>query len=103
MSDSEQAELKAGHPPAMKVGGKRVPLPKHHEEKAEAPKVVEESEEKEKPKTVVISGAQVKEKEVFSPEAARAIHEKPVPTHNHDAGAGQHGNKINFIQQPRKQ
>ncbi len=52
---------------------------------------------------MVISGAQVKEKEVFSPEAAKAIHEKPVPTHNHDASAGQHGNKINFIQQPRKQ
>jgi len=52
---------------------------------------------------VVISGAQVKEKEVYSPDAARSIHEKPVPTHNHDAGAGHHGNKINHIQQPRKQ
>jgi hypothetical protein len=56
-----------------------------------------------RPKTVVISGAQVKEKEVYSPDAARSIHEKPVPTHNHDAGAGHHGNKINHIQQPRKQ
>ncbi len=32
----------------VKVGGKKVPLRKHHEEKAEAPKVVEESEEKER-------------------------------------------------------
>ncbi len=33
---------------SVKVGGKRVPLPKHHEEKAEAPKIIEVSEEKEK-------------------------------------------------------
>jgi len=37
MADSEHTELKAGHAPAMKVGGKRVALPKHvHEEKPEA-------------------------------------------------------------------
>jgi hypothetical protein len=33
---------------SVKVGGKRVPLPKHHEEKAEDPKIIEVSEEKEK-------------------------------------------------------
>lgn len=33
---------------SVKVGGKRVPLPKHHEEKVEAPKAAEETEEKDK-------------------------------------------------------
>jgi len=42
MSDTEQTELKGGHAPAMKVGGKRVPLPKHvHEEKPEPTPEVE--------------------------------------------------------------
>lgn len=55
-------------------------------------------------RTVVISGAQVKEKEVYSSEAARAIHEKPLPTHStFDTGHSPHGNKQAFIQQPRKQ
>ena len=54
-------------------------------------------------RTVVISGAQVKEKEVYSSEAARAIHEKPLPTHsNFDSGAFG-ANKQAYIQQPRKQ
>ena len=52
----------------------------------------------------MISGAQVKEKEIFSAEAAKAIHEKPMPTHSH-AQVGystSHIHNVNNIQQPRK-
>jgi len=118
MSDNNEQvapELKAGHPPAMKVGGMRVPLPKHvHEEKPE-PAPAKEGEEdvaaetavKEKQggnKTVVISGAHVKEKDIYSPESARAIHEKPQPTHSHITAGHQHGYTHNMtnLMQPRK-
>ncbi|XP_046443541.1 uncharacterized protein LOC124193660 [Daphnia pulex] len=59
----KKAELDVGLP--VKVGGKK--LPKHHKGKAEAAIFAEESEEEERPKTVVISGARVEGKEVFSP------------------------------------
>merc|ERR1712063_129319 len=99
MSDSAEQGNKAGHAPAMKVGGMRVPLPKHvHEEKpaevgaskegAEANSDVAKTGGHNKP--VVISGASIKEKDVYSAEAARAIHEKPMPTHNHATSGNQH-------------
>jgi len=102
MSDSEQTELKGGHAPAMKVGGKRVPLPKHvHEEKPEAPVDAEavDQEKGNQSKTVVVSGAQVKEKEAFSTESVKNIHEKPMPTAGYSTS---HVHNVNHIQQPRK-
>ncbi|EFX84435.1 hypothetical protein DAPPUDRAFT_238750 [Daphnia pulex] len=82
MSDSEKAKVKDGNLPAMNVGETRIPLSNHHEKKAEAPQVIEvseefekseeleESEDNERCKTVVISGARVKGKKVFSPKAS---------------------------------
>jgi len=104
MSDCEQTELKAGHAPAMKVGGMRVPIPKHHEEKVEAPKEEEADADQASAgtKNVVISGAVVKEKDVFSAQAAKAIHEKPMPTHSPIDRAINHNPGMTHIQQPRK-
>jgi len=102
MADSEHTELKAGHAPAMKVGGKRVALPKHvHEEKPEATTEAEfVDQDKGSPsKTVVVSGAQVKEKDAFSTEAVKNMHEKPMPTVGH---SNIHAHNANHIQQPRK-
>jgi len=89
----------------MKVGGKRVPLPKHtHEEKAE-PAAVEEAadianlEKANANKTVLVSGAAVKEKDAYTTEAVKHMHEKQMPTHGHSAS---HSHNINNIQQPRK-
>jgi len=52
----------------------------------------------------VISGAVVKEKDIFSPEAAKAIHEKPMPTHSApiSRAASNHVQGMTHIQQPRK-
>lgn len=55
-------------------------------------------------KPVVISGASIKEKDVYSAEAARAIHEKPMPTHNHATSGNQHAHipNVTNLQQPRR-
>jgi len=50
-------------------------------------------------KTVVVSGAQVKEKDAFSTEAVKNMHEKPMPTVGH---SNIHAHNANHIQQPRK-
>jgi len=51
---------------------------------------------------VVISGAEVKEKDVYSQEATRAIHNKPMPTHA-DIPSSHAPNMKTMLQQPRKQ
>ena len=50
-------------------------------------------------KTVLVSGAAVKEKDAYTTEAVKHMHEKQMPTHGHSAS---HSHNINNIQQPRK-
>ena len=108
MSD-ESPELKAGHAPATKVGGMRVVKhkanPNKEEEKAKTEKMSQEEKEEfgeDKPekkpeKAVVVSGVKASEEAAFPPEAVKAFHEKPMPTH--DKGAS---HKPKIIQQPKK-
>ncbi|XP_074605312.1 death-associated protein 1-like [Brevipalpus obovatus] len=106
-SPEEHCELKAGHPPAVKVGGMRITQHKTAKEpEKEVPKPAEEGEESEAvapsspPKTqnLVISGAVAKGDADFPPEAIKAFHEKPAPSHDYrPTHAKQH-----TIQQPRK-
>lgn len=102
----ETSELKAGHPPAQKVGGMRIVQHKHKDEKHEGspPKMTDEDKEEfgeDRPvksaSSVVVSGAKTSEDAAFPPDAVKAFHEKPLPTH--DKGAS---HKPKVIQQPRK-
>ncbi|KXJ06245.1 death-associated protein 1 [Exaiptasia diaphana] len=109
-SPSEEPELKAGHPPAVKAGGKRIPTKHHHQPPPPAPTPEEkaENEEFEEPKErdttkLVVSGAVAKGNADLPPEAARVAHEKPMPQHDKrpPPHAGGKGGNIH-IQQPRK-
>jgi len=111
--DEEAKELKAGHPPAVKVGGMRITQhkPTHPPEKAPEKKDAEEGagdEEAEgedvattdQRQNLVISGAPARGDADFPPEAIKAFHEKPIPSHDFRSGSG---GKPNIINQPRKQ
>ncbi|XP_012671620.1 death-associated protein 1 [Clupea harengus] len=82
----EKIETKAGHLPAVKVGGMRV-VQKH--QAAGEPAPIEKKEENDddeeyvstsppKP-TVVISGVVAKGDKDFTPAAAQVAHQKPTP------------------------
>lgn len=84
---SENDEVVAGHPPAVKVGGMRVASrPKHHEQDADA---YDEKYEESLPEPtnavhvaapVAISGAPVKGNSDFPVEALKHVYDKPHPT-----------------------
>ncbi|XP_028813088.1 death-associated protein 1 homolog [Denticeps clupeoides] len=78
----EKSETRAGHLPAVKVGGMRV-VQKHQstsEPVQERDKDGEEFESSSPPKpTVVISGVVTKGDKDFTPAAAQVAHTKPVP------------------------
>merc|ERR1712122_18574 len=86
----ESSELKAGHAPAQKVGGMRIVQHKQKEEFGEDRPAKATA-------SVVVSGAKTSEDSAFPPDAVKAFHEKPMPTH--DKGAS---HKPKVIQQPRK-
>lgn len=108
---SDAPELKAGHAPAVKVGGMRVVQHKQrHDSTGEEPKKPAPSKEdaeefgedpkpEKKPASVVVSGAKLTEADAFPKEAVKAFHDKPQPTHDKNPGAH---NKPNIIHQPRK-
>jgi len=81
--------LKAGHAPAVKVGGMRVVQnrKKSESDKTEAGAASEEITEisSSPPKTQqqqVVSGAVVKGDKDFTSAAVKSFHEKPAPTHD---------------------
>ncbi|KAI0208390.1 Death-associated protein 1 [Lamellibrachia satsuma] len=89
-STEEKADLKAGHPPAVKAGGMRVATrPRHTStgDKKEAP--VQDGEEEEFPESasppkaerhnqqMLVSGAVTKGDRDFTEAAVKQIHEKP--------------------------
>lgn len=108
MSDpAEDPSVKAGHAPAVKVGGMRVVThTKAHKEKpAEEEKPDEEEEFEVPPKTdkhhqqILLSGVVTKGDKDFPEAAVKSYHEKPKPTHEN-----RHVNspQMRVIQQPRK-
>ncbi|XP_047119577.1 death-associated protein 1 [Schistocerca piceifrons] len=110
MSSSEESELKAGHPPAVKAGGMRITQHKSPKEEKETKstkdKDFSESEgnsalkvSTSPPKSLTISGAPVRGHADFPTEAVQSFHEKPVPTHDPRHTPS---NKPNIIHQPRK-
>ncbi|KAK2178959.1 hypothetical protein NP493_521g00000 [Ridgeia piscesae] len=90
-STEEKADLKAGHPPAVKAGGMRVATrPRHSStgDKKEVPPQTQEEEEEfpeasGPPKAerhnqqMLVSGAVTKGDRDFTEAAVRQIHEKP--------------------------
>jgi len=87
-STEETPELKAGHPPAVKVGNMRVvqkkdpssdkppaePKPADENEDEEE---IEDTEDKVKEKPLTISGAPARGNADFPEQAVKAFHEKP--------------------------
>ncbi|XP_045609397.1 death-associated protein 1 homolog [Procambarus clarkii] len=113
MSSTEEIEVKAGHPPAMKVGGVRIPQRRRSAEEKEGtpPKPRKDSENDEEddeeqlvakspPRApIVVSGVVGKVDRDFPTAAVKHTHEKPVPTHEVRTA---HNTKPPVIQQPRK-
>ncbi|XP_064646348.1 death-associated protein 1 homolog isoform X1 [Lineus longissimus] len=88
MSDAPpDKELKAGHAPAVKAGGKRITQHKHEKPAEMTKEEVEEFGPPDQPKPdlhkqeLVIGGAQVKGDKEFPAAAIKAYHEKPQPSH----------------------
>ncbi|KAL7647579.1 UNVERIFIED_CONTAM: hypothetical protein RMT77_001179 [Armadillidium vulgare] len=106
-SNPEPIETKAGHPPALKVGGMRV-AQRQRRDSEETSKPKEKNEKADdsqgsfnmfKPPVLVTvqkDTEQKDQKDVVKAEIKHA-HEKPVPTHQ-----PVHQNKPSVIQQPRK-
>lgn len=108
MSSTEEVELKAGHPPAVKAGGMRVSrhrqtssgedvATKPVEEADQADQEEEETTQQEKP-SIVIAGALTKGDKDFPPEAVKQYHEKPLPSKEQRPPNPQQKHNIN---QPR--
>ncbi|XP_074651059.1 death-associated protein 1 homolog [Tubulanus polymorphus] len=89
-SKAPDAELKAGHAPAVKAGGMRVA--RHHVKSSQEPPKPPTEEEQEEfglppnedmhKQKLVIAGSVTKGDKDFPPAAVKAYHEKPQPTHD---------------------
>jgi hypothetical protein len=94
MSSAEvppEADLKAGHPPAVKAGGMRVVQHKKEGDKSDVPTMTPEEEAEfgsSPPKvdkhhqSLLISGALTKGDKDFTTQAVKSFHEKPHPIHD---------------------
>lgn len=108
--DSEACQLKAGHPPAVKVGNMRISQRTHSTSSTSSDKAEESDGSKVAPvpsacsfapKTDVkpaSSGLPEKVAQNVVAEAVRQIHDKPQATHDYRG----HSGKPNVIQQPKK-
>jgi hypothetical protein len=84
---TEDAELKGGHPPAVKAGGMRIART-HQNSTGEKEKTEMTKEEQEQygtsppkvDKNVIVSGAVAKEEKAYPPEAVKHYHEHPLPS-----------------------
>jgi len=112
-SNEETPELKAGHAPAVKVGGMRVSQPnrpKSESEKTPAPVAdkdeAEDEETTETPKSkdpaLYISGAVTQGHKDFPTQAVKSFHEKPE-TQNQAYTLRDQGVHPRQVHQPRKQ
>lgn len=104
MSSPPKDELKAGHAPAVKVGGMRVAQHPHgHADKiskAEREKEEEEFQtEKSDEAPVMIAGVLTKGDKDYSPAAAKVAHDKPMPSKEKPPMKGSHNS---HIKQPGK-
>ncbi|KAI8775854.1 death-associated protein 1-like [Biomphalaria glabrata] len=108
MSEESTVDLKAGHPPATKVGGMRVVQHKKEGEKNEPPAMTPEEEAEfgssSPPKTdkhhqaLLVSGVVTKGDKDFTVQAVKSFHEKPLPQHDSRPRPSQITQKI---QQPK--
>lgn len=106
-AEADACQLKAGHPPAVKVGNMRVVQRTHSTSSTHSDKADEEKEDScvpsacsFAPKTVVktVTGGVSDGAAQSAPEAVKQFHEKPQASHEFRG----HNNKPNFIQQPKK-
>uniref|UniRef100_UPI00358EB5E4 death-associated protein 1 homolog n=1 Tax=Myxine glutinosa TaxID=7769 RepID=UPI00358EB5E4 len=82
-SPPKEPQLKAGHPPAVKAGGKRI-VQKHIPSVPPAPPTPSSDDEEyvtEVPPKfpMVVSGVVTKGDKDFTPQAAQVAHQKPLP------------------------
>jgi len=96
-SPKEESELKAGHPPAVKAGGRRIT---QHKTRRDSGGLTEDTTgitvSGSPPKTTTVSGAVVKGNADFPTEAVQSFHKEKPPT-THSSKPNSH-----IIQQPRK-
>lgn len=109
-TDSDACQLKAGHPPAVKVGNMRVTQRTHSASSSHSDKGDEDKTSSNEstvpsacsfaPKTIVKTGTSgIPDNTVQSvPEAVKQFHEKPQVSHEYRG----HNAKPNVIQQPKK-
>lgn len=110
MSAAEKKDdLKAGHAPAVKVGGMRVvqhPYTHSTEKQPKDEKAKEEelySTEKADEAQPVIAGVSTKGNKDFTPDAAKVAHDKPHPTKEKPYHKGPTGQPSIQLKQPSKQ
>jgi len=107
MSSPVKEELKGGHPPAVKVGGKRVVQHPHvHTDTQKKDEREAEEEEFQTEKAddapVLVSGAVSKGDKDFTPAAVKVAHEKPHPCNEKPPQKGANNPGKMHLKQPSK-
>ena len=106
-NQEDSSQLKAGHPPAVKVGNMRVTqrtrsISSSHDgdkDDVDVPVAVSFQPKTEVDPVEAASGVPESAQTANTAEAVKKFHEKPLPSHEY---RNQGSNKPAFIQQPRK-